>query len=398
MTCFCFAVQPSRDSFRSRLFLVLLLGWLAFPSSGFAHTPFESNARITILENQIEVSLIAGSGLTEKLLVGSGVTALPQVGPGLNLPLTQAPNLFQLQVAGTNLPAALLRVLSDGLESTFVVTYPRPDAAALQIRTAYVQHLPSGQVSPLILTDDENRILGTHLARTGNETTEFPLPKPTAAPPLIAGSNAVADSGFLQAPAPAPLPTSIPALQPTLGEYLRLGIHHIVTGYDHLLFLCGLLVGCKRIGPMLAIITCFTLAHSITLALAALDIFAVSPRIVEPIIAASIIFVGLENFRRGDHVKARCWLALGFGLIHGFGFAGALRDTGLGAATGSLVPALFSFNLGVELGQLFIASIFLGVLWQLRRFKPIEQYATPVISIGVITLGGWWLVERAFLS
>lgn len=176
-----------------------------------------------------------------------------------------------------------------------------------------------------------------------------------------------------------------------------MGVHHILSGPDHLLFLCGLLVVSRKLGGVLAIITCFTLAHSITLGLAALNIVSLSAKIVEPIIAASIIFVGLENFRRGDNGKARCWLAFGFGLIHGFGLAGALRDAGLGATVQTMATGLFSFNIGVESGQLAVAAVFLAVLWQLRKHPAIERYATQTVSIAVIALGSWWLLQRTLL-
>jgi hydrogenase/urease accessory protein HupE len=177
-----------------------------------------------------------------------------------------------------------------------------------------------------------------------------------------------------------------------------MGVHHILTGPDHLLFLCGLLVVSRKFGGALAIITCFTLAHSVTLGLAALNVVSLSAKIAEPVIAASIIFVGVENFRRGDGLKARCWLAFGFGLIHGFGLAGALRDAGLGSTVSAIVTGLLSFNIGVEFGQLAVATVFLAVLWQLRKLKTVETYATPVLSVIVIALGCWWLVQRTLLS
>jgi hypothetical protein len=102
---------------------------------------------------------------------------------------------------------------------------------------------------------------------------------------------------------------------------------------------------------MALVITCFTLAHSVTLGLAALDFVTLSPRLVEPLIAASIVFVGVENLLRRDDPRGRWALTLAFGLIHGFGFAGVLKDAGLGSSGAALLVPLFSFNLGVELGQ-----------------------------------------------
>jgi hydrogenase/urease accessory protein HupE len=361
-----------------------------------AHTPFESSARVTIFADHIEAAVTAGTGLAGALLQEAGIDPTqPRGFSGAQAAPEISQRIISLESDGQSIPAQSVRVHGDGIESMLVVNFPRPTANAIKLSAHYASHLPAGAISALVVADEQGRMLGSHLVTSGSSVMEFQLA--TNVPTVVAAdqnSSSNANHSLL----PSAATTTAPVPRPSFLDYLKLGIHHIVTGYDHLLFLCGLLVGCKRVGPMLAIITCFTLAHSITLALAALNVLALSPRIVEPIIAASIIFVGIENFRRGANVKARCWLALGFGLIHGFGFAGALRETGLGSTAGSLVSALFSFNLGVELGQLVIAAIFLGSLWQLRRFKLVEQYATPVVSAAVIALGGWWLVERTLLS
>ena len=365
-----------------------------------AHTPFESSARITIFSDRIEASITTGTGMAGELLKNTGIDPTRPSGfAGVKAAPEVSQRIIDLEADGQVIPAEAVKVLGDGLEAMLVVTFPRPTTSVIKLSANYSAHVPAGTVSALVVVDEQGRKIDSHLVTSGNNVMEFQLAANPPATVAATGKSEIEnpksemDQSLLKSAATTTTPT------PSFLEYLKLGIHHIVTGYDHLLFLFGLLVGCKRVGPMLAIITCFTLAHSITLALAAMDVVAISPRIVEPIIAASIIFVGIENFRRSDNVKARCWLAVGFGLIHGFGFAGALRETGLGGgSTGSLVSALFSFNLGVELGQLVIAAIFLGALWQLRRFKPVEQYTTPAISIVVIALGGWWLVERTLLS
>ena len=130
---------------------------------------------------------------------------------------------------------------------------------------------------------------------------------------------------------------------------LKLGVEHILTGADHLVFLLGLILVGGSLRSLVGVVTAFTLAHSITLALAALSIFAPSPRLVEPAIALSIAYVGVENLFVNDASK-RWRITFPFGLIHGFGFAGALREIALPRA--QLPIALVSFNLGVELGQL----------------------------------------------
>jgi hydrogenase/urease accessory protein HupE len=315
---------------------------------------------------------------------------------GTTLPVTLATRLFEIEVAGTNLPATQVRVLSDGLESTFVVTYPRPAADSFRLRAVYAQHLPASGFSALVVTDDQNRMLGSHIVRQGSETAEFSLPKlPDTGLEVVAATATTETTIPAATVTSAPTPTAKP--QPSFAEYFQMGVHHILTGPDHLLFLCGLLVVSRKFKEVLGIITCFTLAHSVTLGLAALNFISLSAKIVEPVIAVSIIFVGVENFRRANGVKARCYLAFGFGLIHGFGLADALRSAGLGATIKTMATGLFSFNVGVEAGQLAVAAIFLAVLWQLRKQQTVARYATPVISALIIALGCWWLVQRTLL-
>lgn len=186
----------------------------------------------------------------------------------------------------------------------------------------------------------------------------------------------------------------------TFTDFLKLGIEHILTGYDHLLFLFSLLIVTRSFWPAIKIITFFTIAHSITLALAGLNVVDIPSSIVEPLIAATIVYVGLENIIRADKVttKQRCVLTFFFGLIHGFGFAGVLREMGISSIeTGILVP-LFSFNLGVELGQITVAAIVLPLIWWLHEKEKISRFLVPVGSVLTCLAGGYWLLERTVLS
>jgi hydrogenase/urease accessory protein HupE len=186
----------------------------------------------------------------------------------------------------------------------------------------------------------------------------------------------------------------------TFIDFLKLGIEHILTGYDHLLFLFSLLVITHSFWPAIKIITFFTIAHSITLALAGMNIVNIPSSIVEPLIAATIVYVGLENIVRGNKVttQQRCILTFFFGLIHGFGFASVLREMGIASIeTGILVP-LFSFNLGVELGQITVAAIVLPLIWWLHGKAQVSKYLVPVGSVLTCLAGGYWLLERTVLS
>ena len=181
------------------------------------------------------------------------------------------------------------------------------------------------------------------------------------------------------------------------------GIEHILIGPDHILFLVGLLLLGGTLWRLGGIVTSFTIGHSITLSLAALDILSPPARLVEPLIALTIIVVGADNLmvlkaRDKPDAKAsdiRAWLAAAFGLIHGFGFASVLKEFGLPQA--ALGWSLFSFNLGVEIGQLFIVAIAAStLLWIGRRSAAAGARVAFAGSIGVILAGLYWFVQRVF--
>jgi len=194
--------------------------------------------------------------------------------------------------------------------------------------------------------------------------------------------------------------STAPAEEPSLfGTFFKLGVEHIWTGYDHLLFLFGLLVVCIRFRSSVAIISCFTLAHSLTLALATIDLVNLPSRYTEPLIAASIVYVGVENLvRRGAEPRGRWALTFLFGLIHGFGFASVLRELGVGQGGHGLALPLFSFNLGVELGQIAIAALVLPLIWRLRKNEKFVRYGVPALSVIVALAGLYWLLERTLFA
>ena len=187
------------------------------------------------------------------------------------------------------------------------------------------------------------------------------------------------------------------------------GVWHIWIGFDHILFLVSLLLPAvlkrerdhwtvvEQFHPafvnVLKIITAFTVAHSITLTLAALDIMRLPPRFVESVIAASVALAALNNL--WPWVRGKSWMvAGGFGLIHGFGFANALADLGL--SSGTLALALVGFNVGVELGQLAIVALFLPVAFGLRRSWFYQTLTFKFGSAVVVLVAVVWMTERAF--
>ncbi len=182
-----------------------------------------------------------------------------------------------------------------------------------------------------------------------------------------------------------------------LRKFVPSGVHHILIGPDHLLFLIGLLLLGGSVRQLLLVVTAFTVAHSITLSLAVLNVVTPPARLVEPIIALSIVYVGLDNLLARGGRDMRVWIALVFGLIHGFGFASVLREMGL--PSGALGWSLFSFNFGVEIGQLGVVLVVAAVLSAIRSYSAMAGERIAVAgSIAVIAAGAFWFVERVFLS
>jgi hypothetical protein len=175
--------------------------------------------------------------------------------------------------------------------------------------------------------------------------------------------------------------------------FVPAGIHHILIGPDHILFLIGLLLLGGGWKALLKIVTAFTIGHSITLSLAALNLVTPPPTVIEPAIALSIVFVGADNLVRGGGRDVRALIALTFGLVHGFGFANVLREFGLPRE--ALGWSLFSFNLGVEIGQAVIVVVVSSGLFLLRnRNAPLAARLATVGSIGVMAAGAFWFIER----
>jgi hypothetical protein len=171
------------------------------------------------------------------------------------------------------------------------------------------------------------------------------------------------------------------------------GVHHIAIGPDHILFIVGLLLLGGSALRLLGIVSAFTIGHSITLSLAALGIVTPPAHIIEPAIALSIVYVGADNLVAAGGRDARPWIALFFGLVHGFGFASVLREIGLPPR--ALGISLFSFNLGVEIGQAIIVVIVATALAFVRKRSPqVAQRFATAGSIGVIVAGAYWFIQR----
>jgi hypothetical protein len=179
-------------------------------------------------------------------------------------------------------------------------------------------------------------------------------------------------------------------------QFVKLGFFHILDGTDHLLFLFCLVIPFRRFGALIPIVTSFTVAHSITLIASAYDLGPDAlwfPPLIETLIAASIVYMALENIVGTSNVHRRWMITFGFGLVHGFGFSFVLRET-LQFAGSHMLTSLLSFNVGVELGQLLVLVVLIPVLELLFRLVVAERMGTIILSAIVAHTGWHWMIDR----
>jgi hydrogenase/urease accessory protein HupE len=255
-----------------------------------------------------------------------------------------------------------------------------------------------------VLSPGSDKVRAERVLHRLKRRARVPLsePPPVAGPPTEAASTrARADAGRSPAPTDAPgAPTSPSVPEDAVVDrdraaYFTLGVEHILVGVDHLVFLLGLVIVGGRTRNWVAMITAFTLGHSLSLGLAALGLLAPSPALVEPLIAASIVYVGLENLLTRDlrALRRRWRITLPFGFVHGFGFAGALIEIGLPPGEEAVVLALF--NLGVEVGQLAALAVIALVLAGVAAIPGLRDRPWQrVVSVGIVLAGLVWLCAR----
>lgn len=346
------------------------------------HVGFENTTEIRVQPERMRVVVKMAVALTWKLMGDRAPKFDDEEARQemVQLLFEESPNLLEVTADGEAMPLRkIVAGFNDEGAAEFTLDYDRPTKWPVKVTALFFKvlgPLDSGTMtafdeSQRPATEEDDPMAGKVIV-TADPSLAFYLP--TIGPKLDA----------LQ-PAESP---------PGLGRYFLLGIEHILTGYDHLLFLFALVVACRSVRPMLVIVTAFTLAHSITLAMAALEIVKLPSQWVEAFIALSIVFVGVENMFLKVEPKRRAVLTFAFGLIHGLGFASALKDIGLGSNGRSIFGPLITFNLGVETGQLTLVAIVLPILLKLRKRPGFEKYAVPVMSGIVIVMGSVWFLQR----
>jgi hydrogenase/urease accessory protein HupE len=348
----------------------LVFGALLVPLAAAAHQQSISTSEIVARGERVEVRLYFAIADLASLLPISSQGALTQTEIDRALPALVRLTLEGLSLASREGPCAReneARAQADGPDGLLVEGAFRCPATPdlLRVRVRFIETLPAGH---------------THLASVALAPGEVSQRVVSESEPTFEVERHVT---FLAA----------------AGRFLVLGIEHIFTGYDHIAFLLGLLLLGGTFRELVKVVTAFTVAHSVTLALATLEVVRIGPRIIEPLIAASIVYVAVENLwalrseaARASAVRHRWLLTLGFGLVHGFGFADALQKLHLPRA--GIAAALFTFNLGVEVGQVCIVAVAFPVLSRLRRARGFDPVGVRAASACVGALGVFWLVQR----
>lgn len=376
---------------------LVLAGVLLFvgPWPARAHDPGLSTAQFRILPGSVEVVLTLAQADVAALMPveanGDGQIGLNE-SAGARASLERlASEAWNVDASGQTMLVSSASVRYDASNNVhFTAMFPMPQAGALTCRSDLLARLPRGHRQFVTVLDTTGRVLSETLLSAGQATInlEGRVTRVPHLPCEIHEKNRDSQSSSLQQ-------GSAPAS--TFGGFLGLGLEHIITGFDHLLFLFALLLMAPGFRQAAGIITSFTIAHSITLGLATLDVIHVSPRFVEPLIAASIVYVGIENLIRRDVLHGRWLLTFAFGLVHGFGFATVLREMGVTSGSTGIATPLLAFNLGVETGQMAIAAAALPILWQARQAPAFVRYTMPLCSSLVVALGAWWFLQRTVL-
>ncbi|MEP7072486.1 MAG: HupE/UreJ family protein [Verrucomicrobiota bacterium] len=298
---------------------------------------------------------------------------LPEVEPGM---LLQPEILWQQRATLAGNVLARLRIAADGVPLTgqLLKIEPVPDRQDLRLKFQFPwSRLPSEtSIQARLFPYDSrhktfvNLYQGDHLARQE-----------------ILEGNQIAIT----------MPLASQSIGAVVRQFLYEGVHHIFIGPDHILFIVGLLLLGGTLRRLLTIITAFTVAHSITLGLATFGIVNPSPRLIEPLIALSIVFVGVHALLGRKSTDTRVLFAFGFGLVHGFGFASVLQEMALPRA--ALGWSLAAFNGGVEIGQMCIVACVAPLLTLLCRRDPVAGARTVfALALAVVTVGSFWFFQR----
>jgi hydrogenase/urease accessory protein HupE len=330
------------------------------PVAIHAHDPGLSSLELRIGERDITATLSMAAS-------DARAAAIPASSGGPS-PSVLAADMLDLRIDGRRLPA-IVRSSADAEDSgtSAVVAFARVPGTTLTIRSAVPARVGLGHRQLLRITAADDRPVTERMLGVHENAFDLDL-------------------------------RSVPPETSVAVTFLRLGVTHILEGYDHLFFLAALLLAQRRLRDVVKTVTAFTVAHSLTLGAAVCGFLAAPGWLVEPAIAASIVFVGLENLLRDrDRIGSRWKLTFAFGLVHGFGFAGALQELGVGGGGAEVASRLAFFNSGVEIGQVAAALVLWPIVQRLNAAQTMHHRLAPVCSALVVLMGVYWFVKRTIL-
>ena len=328
-----------------------------------AHDPGLSTARLAVVGESLRVELTFAKRDVEALQSMSTGTARAFVPREIEARIRQR---VVVEIDGQPARPDALAIETDANDNVEIrLDFAQSHAAHIKLDMPLLRELPFGHRQVVTLLDARGGVVEQRMLSASESTFDGELRK---------GDQSVTRTTRFE-------------------TFLAHGIRHILEGYDHLLFLFGVLLVLPSFLSALKIISYFSLAHSLTLTAAVLGSVRAPSHIVEPLIAASIVYVGMENLLRGARFTHRGVLTFGFGLVHGLGFATALRDMQLGSGAAMVLP-LVSFNLGVELGQIAVAALVLPAILWFQRDVRFAQFWAPACSVLITIMGSCWLIER----
>jgi hydrogenase/urease accessory protein HupE len=336
---------------------------LAFTGVAQAHDPGLSTARLAVVGESLRVTLSFARRDVDSIQSIPTESAQARVPGGLEALVRK--NVV-VKMNGRPTPVEAVAIETDANDNVEIhLDFAHSNAAHIKLEMPLIRELPFGHRQVVTLLDARGGVVEQRMLSAAESTFDGELHE---------GGQSVSQTARFE-------------------TFLAHGVRHILEGYDHLLFLFGILLVLPSFLSALRVISCFSLAHSLTLTAAVLGSFRVPSQVVEPLIAASIVYVGAENLLRGGRFTHRGFLTFGFGLVHGLGFATALRDMQIGSGAAMVLP-LVSFNLGVELGQIAVAALVLPAILWLQRDLRFAQHWAPACSVLITIMGGCWLVER----
>ena len=406
---------PRPLSFRT-LLLVLVLAVVSAPRPAAAHDEGFSGLRVLIEADRVRLEATIH---TRDLNNWFPPRRFPDYVEGVCREFErQGPGLYEVHLNYAVVPPRLVkaRLAEPGLIQVDL-EYPYGGTLdSLKVQFNQFKLLPRGHAQWVVVDDARNlrpggkprSLLQDRIDADASMTVLEPIPSPPPPPTYAVPAATMPTTGPATRPGDAASPLAAPAVTDAGGgedtrpaesriNFFTDGVLHILTGYDHLLFVAALLLACRTFGEAATIITFFTVAHSVTLGLSATNVVRVPEKLIEPAVAATILFVAVENLYHRPRLAWRCGVTLFFGLIHGLAFAKDLQKKLHGETFADIAWPLVQFSAGVEVGHLSLVALALPLLLYLKSRTPtFDRWVSPGLSGVICAFGAFWLVTRVW--